>query len=100
MESAGGGLTVSGDTTTIRINDSLAATLITHGDTLRRVDLSPAANRATARALAGLNRVVAAAWWQFVLIGALIYLPIPMGLAVLTLVWAIQRGSSRHLTSA
>jgi hypothetical protein len=91
LDSAGVSLRIAGDTTTLQLNDSMAAAFINHADTFRSVHLSAAASRATERMFSGFGRAASAAWWQFILIAGLVYLPIPLGLAVLTVTWAVQR---------
>jgi hypothetical protein len=91
LDSAGISLRIAGDTTTLQLNDSMDAAFINHPDTLGSVHLSAAASRATKRMLSGLGRAASAVWWQFIVIAGLIYLPIPIGLAVLTVTWAVQR---------
>jgi hypothetical protein len=96
LDSAGVKVLRSNDSvTTYQLDDSVAATLTNRAETLRSITLTPAANRAVTRTLrpilddlsSGLNGL-----WRRVLITAvLIYLPIPVSLTALTLLWAWTR---------
>jgi hypothetical protein len=94
FESAGVAISIGHDTSTFRFNDSMSATLVSQADTLRSIHLSPAANRASERALTSFSRALSAVWWQLFFVIGLIYLPIPIALSVLTVAWRVQRAQA------
>ena len=94
VESAGMVISIAPDTSIFRVNDSVSATLISHADTLRSIHLSPAAARAADSFVANLGRSLSAIWWHFVIIASLIYLPIPIGLTILTVSWRVRRAQA------
>jgi hypothetical protein len=94
LESAGVRVTSSGDTLTrLAYNDSQSVTLVSRADTIRRIDLSPAAERGVGRTMrsvaSGLKFSFSLAELALVLVA--VYLAIPLALGVVTLLWWYQR---------
>jgi hypothetical protein len=94
LESAGVRVTQSGDTLTrLAYNDSQSVTLVAHRDTMTRLELSPAAERGVGRVVGtATSRITVGLGWTLIVLAlAAAYLPIPVVLGVITLMWWRQR---------
>ncbi|MBB4634241.1 hypothetical protein [Longimicrobium terrae] len=91
QDSFGISVHVAGDTLTTFSKDSFSVAAVTHGDTLRRLDLSPAAERTVNAVTAPIGQALVDMAPEMFLILALYLavalLPIPLALTITTLVW-------------
>ena len=96
-DSLGIQITIAGDTLTTFTKDSLSLAVLARGDTVRNLDLSPAAERKVAGVVAPVVRAFVEAGRAIlmfvVLILAITLLPIPLALGTVTFLWwRAQRG--------
>ena len=95
LESAGVLVTTAGDTLTrLAYNDSQSATLISRADTIRRLELSAAAEREVRRTIGSLvshARFTGPAAPEVALWFVVVYLPVPLVLGPVTAIWWFQR---------
>lgn len=91
QDSFGISVHVAGDTMTTFSKDSFSVAAVTHGDTLRRLELSPAAERTVSAFTTpignALIRMAPTMLLILVLYLAVTLLPIPLALTIATLVW-------------
>jgi hypothetical protein len=94
-DSLGIAVTPSGDTLTSFTKDSFGLTVLTQGDSVRRLELSPAAERRVAAVAGPIVTAFSKAMDRIVVIIltvlAIILLPIPLTLITITLLWRRAR---------
>jgi hypothetical protein len=89
---SGGSIFSSGDSLmVIRFSDSATQTLHFRGDTIVAMELSPAAQHGLDRSMRGLGEGLKNLGRDIMIVLALIYLPIPTALLMLTAAWWTSR---------